>query len=224
MSWFTKALSGSIGRKLIMAASGLFLVTFLLEHLIGNLLLLNDDKTVYNGYAKFMGENIVISILEYVLFAGFIIHIVFAIIITIQNKKVRPVGYAVSNASENSSWFSRNMGLTGLTIFAFLALHLKTFFLPHKVGIGQKNAETLWDEAVYTFSSPVYVGIYVVAMTLLAFHLVHGFQSSFQTLGARHPKYTPLIKGTGYGFAIIVPALFALIPVYMYLHHTLNLF
>jgi succinate dehydrogenase / fumarate reductase cytochrome b subunit len=116
------------------------------------------------------------------------------------------------------------MGLTGLTIFAFLVLHLKTFFLPHKVGIGQKNAETLWDEAQWAFSSPAYVAIYVVAMTLLAFHLAHGFQSSFQTLGARHPKYTPFIKGLGYSFAIIVPALFALIPVYMYLHHTLKVF
>lgn len=224
MSWFTKALSGSIGRKIIMAASGLFLVVFLLEHLIGNLLLLSDDKTIYNGYAKFMGENIVISVLEYVLFAGFIIHIAYGIIITAKNKQARPAGYAVNNPSENSSWASRNMVLTGLAIFAFLALHLKTFFLPHKVGIGEKLAPTLWDEAVHAFSSPLYVGIYVVAMILLALHLSHGFASSFQTFGARHPKYTPCIKATGYGFAILVPLLFTLIPVYMYLHHTLKLF
>ena len=99
MSWFTKAFSGSIGKKIIMALSGLFLVVFLIEHLIGNLLLLSEDKGIYNGYAKFMGDNILISILEYVLFGGFIIHIAYGIYITIQNNNARPIGYKVTNAS-----------------------------------------------------------------------------------------------------------------------------
>ena len=116
------------------------------------------------------------------------------------------------------------MWLTGLTIFAFLILHLKDFFLTHKVIVFEPQAATLYDEAVWAFSDPLWVGIYIAAMIILAFHLVHGFASSFQTLGARHPKYTPFIKACAYGFAIVVPGLFALIPVYMYMHHELKMF
>jgi succinate dehydrogenase / fumarate reductase cytochrome b subunit len=216
MSWFTKALSGSIGKKLLMAATGLFLVVFLVEHLIGNLLLLREDPNVFNDYAKAFGENIFIRIMEPILFAGFIIHMTYAAVITVQNNKARPVGYAVSGASQNSSWFSRNMFLTGSIIFIFLVIHLKHFFVPHKLHLGAAEAETLWAESRIVFKNPAYVGLYVFSMILLGFHLVHGFASSFQTLGLRHPKYTPAIKVVGYAFAVLVPGLFAMIPLVIF--------
>lgn len=215
MSWFTKALSGTIGQKIIMSLTGLFLVTFLLEHLLGNLLLLRTEGQMYNDYAAFMGANPIIKAAEVVLFAGFIFHIVFAAIISYKNKKARPQGYAHNNPSNNSSWFSRNMGLTGSIIFIFLVIHLNTFFVPHKV-TGTATLG-LWEDAQERFAVGWYTALYVVAMGLLAFHLNHGFQSAFQTLGLRHAKYTPAIKGFGTFFAIVVPALFALIPIIIFI-------
>lgn len=220
MNWFAKALSGSIGRKLIMSITGLFLVSFLIVHLGGNFLLLRDDGGVaFNAYAHFMKEQPIIKVLEVVLFLGFIFHIVYAAMLTRSNSKARPIGYAHNNPSANSSWFSRNMGLTGSIILIFLILHLRTFFIPHKTPFLTPKAETMYGEAVLAFSSGLYVIFYVFAMFLLGFHLVHGVSSSFQTLGLRHPKYFPAIRLFGYGFAIIVPLLFALIPVYMYFTH-----
>lgn len=214
MSWFTKTFSGSIGRKLIMALSGLFLITFLVVHLLGNLLLVRAEGLDFNNYAEFMSKNPVIKTMEYVLFAGFIFHIVYSIINSINNKKARPQGYAYNNPSENSSWFSRNMGLTGSIIFIFLVVHLNRFFIPHKVLHTSTN--TMYDDAIAAFQSELYVGFYVIAMALLGFHLNHGFQSAFQTLGLRHPKYTPFIKGLGTAFSILIPAAFAWIPIFIY--------
>ncbi|WMJ75423.1 succinate dehydrogenase cytochrome b subunit [Cytophagaceae bacterium ABcell3] len=217
MNWFARAFSGSIGRKLIMSLTGIFLISFLIVHLSGNFLLIRDDGGVaFNAYAHFMKENPIIKLMEIVLAFGFIFHIVFAAFLTSSNKKARPTAYAHNNASANSSWFSRNMGLTGSIILIFLILHLRTFFIPHKAGWFEPRADNMYDEAVIAFSSGLYVLFYVFAMILLAFHLVHGFSSAFQTLGLRHPKYFPAIRLIGYGFAIIVPLLFAFIPVYMY--------
>lgn len=214
MSWFTKTFSGTIGRKLIMALSGLFLITFLVVHLLGNLLLVRAEGLDFNNYAEFMSKNPVIKTMEYVLFAGFIFHIVYSIIISINNKKARPQGYAYNNPSENSSWFSRNMGITGSIIFIFLVVHLNKFFIPHKVLHTSTN--TMYDDAIAAFQSELYVGFYVIAMALLGFHLNHGFQSAFQSLGLRHPKYTPFIKGLGTAFSILIPAAFAWIPIFIY--------
>ncbi|HEY8402315.1 MAG TPA: succinate dehydrogenase cytochrome b subunit [Cytophagaceae bacterium] len=219
MSWFTKALSGTVGRKLLMSLSGLFLISFLVIHLLGNFALMKTEGTAFNEYANFMKTNPAIKVLEYVLFGGFILHIVIAVALTRLNKKARPVGYAYNKPSANSSWFSRNMGLTGFLILVFLLIHLKTFFFTHKVPLWEAQAATLYDEAVVAFSNPWYVLFYVIAMGFLSFHLIHAFQSAFQTLGLRHPKYTPFIRVVGVIFAIIVPALFALIPVYMYFTH-----
>ncbi|HET7152641.1 MAG TPA: succinate dehydrogenase cytochrome b subunit [Candidatus Kapabacteria bacterium] len=217
MSWFTKALSGSIGRKIIMAASGLFIITFLIEHLLGNLLLLDSTGKAFTEYTVFMESNILIRATEIILFAGFFFHVLYAIIITRKNKQARPVGYALNKASENSTWFSRNMGLTGSIIFIFLIIHLKTFFVPLRFE-GMAD-ESLYGAAVAAFLNPGYTIFYVIAMVFLALHLNHGFQSAFQTVGVRHPKYTPFIKMLGTLFAIVVPALFALIPVYLLFTH-----
>ncbi|MFN3403035.1 MAG: succinate dehydrogenase cytochrome b subunit [Cytophagaceae bacterium] len=215
MSWLSKALSGSLGQKIIMAVTGLFLVTFLLEHLISNFLLLKTDGTDFNAYADFMKTNPFIRGLEYVLFGGFIFHIAYAAIISYKNKKARPVGYAYNQPSENSSWFSRNMGLSGTMVLIFLIVHLRSFFWPHKI-IHPEGLKPIYDDVHEAFSNGWYTGFYVFAMILLAFHLNHGFQSAFQTLGLRHPKYTPFIKRLGTTFAIVVPAAFAAIPLIIF--------
>jgi succinate dehydrogenase / fumarate reductase, cytochrome b subunit len=163
MSWFTTALSGPIGRKLLMAASGLFLIVFLLEHLLSNFLLLSSDPGGFNGYAKFMGDNIFIRVFEYVLFAGFILHIIVAGVVTYQNKKARPVGYAYNNPSENSTWFSRNMGLSGLVVLVFLLLHLQSFFFPHKLPALSVTGEAhtdLYHDAYEKFGYLPYTAFY----------------------------------------------------------------
>ncbi|WP_306416811.1 hypothetical protein [Fulvivirga maritima] len=129
MSWFTNAISSSLGRKLLMALTGLFLIVFLVVHLIGNFQLLHHDGgQAFNTYARFMTSNPIIKTTSYLLYATFIIHIVWGIGLVVSNKKARPVGYNVSKGSTNSTWSSRNMGLLGTIIFIFLVIHLKNFW------------------------------------------------------------------------------------------------
>ena len=219
MSWFANAFSSTIGKKVIMALTGLFLVIFLLEHLLANFLLLSNDPHDFNAFSEFMSTNIFIRVAEYILFAGFIIHIVYAGIVTYKNSKARPIGYAVNHPNDNSTWVSRNMGLTGAILLVFLLVHLNSFFFPHKLPNPISGHAVLepYQDAHDKFSNPLYTAFYVVCMLILAFHLNHGFQSSFQTLGARHPKYTPIIKVLGWGFSILVPLGFAFIPLYILL-------
>lgn len=223
MSWFTKAMSSSLGRKLIMAATGLFLIIFLVVHLIGNLQLLADDKgEAFNIYSRFMTTNPGIKTISYLLYAVFIIHIIWSIILTVHNRKSRPIGYAVNRRSTNSTWSSRNMGILGTIIFIFLVVHLENFWYQVKFGslesvqYGGQEYEDLYTSVAYAFSQLWIVILYVLSMIALMFHLFHGFRSAFQTLGMNHPKYNRLIRVVGTAFAIIVPALFAAIPILMY--------
>jgi succinate dehydrogenase / fumarate reductase, cytochrome b subunit len=224
MNWFTKLLSSTLGRKLLMSLTGLFLILFLVIHLIGNLQLLkNDEGEAFNVYAKFMTTNPLIVTISYVNYACIILHAVWAIILTVRNRKSRGAqGYAVIRNS--SPWTSRNMGILGTFIFIFLVIHLRGFWyemhwggIPtaNYDGVEVKNLYATVDEA---YSHLWFVGIYVFSMLMLAFHLWHGFASAFQTLGIYHPKYNYLIAFVGKAFAIIVPALFALIPIWMFLH------
>ncbi|QSE95999.1 succinate dehydrogenase cytochrome b subunit [Fulvivirga lutea] len=222
MSWFSNAMSSTLGRKVIMALTGLFLITFLIVHLSGNFqLLLDDGGKAFNIYAKFMTTNPIIKTTSYLLYTTFIVHIVWAIILTVQNKAARPVGYASEDNA--STWSSRNMGILGTIIFIFLVIHLRSFWYEmHWGGIGTKTYDgevykDLYSVVNASFSELWYVVLYTVAMVGLMFHLYHGFKSAFQTLGLNHPKYNGLIKGVGYGLAIIIPALFAAIPIIMFL-------
>ena len=123
----------TVGRKLVMALTGLFLCVFLLEHLYGNLQLYKlDGGVAFNEYGEFLVHNIVIRAVEYLLFGGILLHVLDALFLTLHNRKARPVRYAVSHQSGNSSWFSRNMGITGSIILVFLVIHLKTFFISHR--------------------------------------------------------------------------------------------
>jgi succinate dehydrogenase / fumarate reductase, cytochrome b subunit len=223
MNWFSKFLSSTIGRKLLMALTGLFLILFLVVHLIGNLQLLkHDEGQAFNVYAQFMTSNPLIKTVGYINYTLILVHIIWALLLSRKNSAARgPQGYAVSKNS--SHWTSRNMGILGTFILIFLVIHLRGFWYEmHWGGIPTKNYEGKEVKDLYTvvenaYSNLAYVGVYVISMLLLAFHLWHGFISSFQTLGVNHPKYNPVIKFVGKAFAIIVPALFALIPIWMYL-------
>jgi succinate dehydrogenase / fumarate reductase cytochrome b subunit len=170
-----------------------------------------------------MTTNPLIKVISYVNYAFILIHIIWSIILTRRNRAARgPEGYAVNRNS--SHWTSRNMGILGTFIFIFLVIHLRSFWyemhwggIPTATYAGEeyKNLYAVVDSA---YANIWFVILYVVSMALLAFHLFHGFGSAFQTLGWTHVKYNPIIKVLGVAFAIIVPALFALIPVYIYLN------
>jgi succinate dehydrogenase / fumarate reductase, cytochrome b subunit len=227
MNWFSKFLSSSIGRKLLMALTGLFLILFLVVHLIGNLQLLKSDGgEAFNIYAEFMTSNIIIKIVGIVNYILILVHIIWAIWLSKSNRSARgSEGYAVSRNS--SHWTSRNMGILGTLIFIFLVIHLRGFWYEmHWGGIPTKNYDGKEVKDLYTvvdaaYSQVWYAGLYIVSMLILAFHLWHGFISAFQTLGVNHPKYNPVIKFVGRAFAIVVPLLFAIIPIFMYLDITL---
>jgi succinate dehydrogenase / fumarate reductase, cytochrome b subunit len=223
MNWFTKTFSSTVGRKIVMSITGLFLCSFLVVHLIGNLQLFRaDDGAAFNVYSHFMGTNPIIRTMEIVLLLGFLFHIYDAIVLTRKNKSARAIGYQENRPSENSTWSSRNMGLLGTVILVFLIIHLWNFFVPARFGgldpIVVENVEydNLYIKVVQSFQVWWYVLIYVISMIALAYHLIHGFQSAFQTLGLDHKKYTPFIQKFGYAFSIIVCLGFAAIPLYFF--------
>lgn len=227
MSWVSKTLNSTLGKKLLMALTGLFLILFLVVHLAGNLqLLLPDDGKSFNIYAETMASNPLIRVVGILNFGFIALHAIYSAILTRHNKKSRPVGYAVTKASANSTWSSRNMGILGSLILIFILVHLRGFWYEFKFGeipyvtydgVTYKDGYTVVATA---YENILYVIFYVVSMAVLAFHLAHGFASAFQTLGVNHSKYTPFIKKLGLGFAIIVPALFALIPIVMFLQNS----
>lgn len=224
MSWVSKTLNSTLGKKLLMSLTGLFLILFLVVHLGGNLqLLLADGGEAFNIYSYNMANNPLIRVVSIGNFAFILLHVVYSAILTRYNKKSRPVGYAVSKPEKNSTWSSRNMGILGTFILIFLLIHLRGFWYEFKFGeiptavydgVTYKNVFAIVSEA---YSNVFYVAFYVISMGFLGFHLSHGFASAFQTLGLNHIKYSPLINKVGIGFSIIVPALFAIIPLVMYI-------
>lgn len=223
MSWFKDFFSSTIGRKLVMALTGLFLILFLVVHLIGNLQLLHDDQgRAFNIYAQLMTTNPLIKIISWVNYTFILLHVIWAIILSSRNRQARgPQGYVISKNS--STWASRNMGILGMLILIFLIIHLRGFwFEMHWGGIPTQNydgadVKDLYATVNFAYSNIAYVIVYVLSMAVLAFHLYHGFGSAFQTLGLNHVKYNGMIRFAGVAFSIVVPALFALIPVWMYL-------
>jgi len=223
MTWFTKFLSSSLGKKIIMALTGLFLILFLAIHLIGNLQLLNDDGgKSFNIYAEFMSTNTLIQTVSKGNFAFILIHVIWALILTLMNRKARgAAGYAVTS-SKSSIWASRNMGILGTLVLIFLVVHLKDFWAQmHFGGVSTviydgKEVRDLASLVDVWFSKAWYVGLYVFCMGALGFHLWHGFASAFQTLGLNHLKYNAVINFVGKTFAVVVPALFAWIPIAMF--------
>lgn len=232
MSWL---IDSTIGKKLVMAVTGIFLILFLLAHAAGNILLFKDDGGVaFNAYAHFMRHNPLIIASELILFGGFIFHIIWGIQLIFKNKSARKVKYAVQYKSDKVSSFSKMMGALGTIILIFLIIHLWDFFrykfvdyfgLNDLAPLG-KDAEgvmLLYQEVIHEFSDGIggiiHVVFYVLAMVALSFHLHHGFQSAFQTFGLNHKKYTPLIKTAGSVYSIAVPAFFASIPITIYIQN-----
>ncbi len=206
----------TIGQKVVMALTGLFLCTFLVSHLSGNLLLLiNDGGETFNAYAEFMRTNPLIRIVEIVLFLAIPVHVIYAYRLQARNRAARPVGYVMNRPAENSTFYSRFMVWGGTLLLFFILLHLWHFFFQHRI-VG--SPLTMYDEVVAVLSNPFYSGVYILAQVFLAWHLCHGFQSAFQTLGVQiNSKTGKFIKSVGYGFGIVVPAGFAAIPLYFLL-------
>lgn len=218
MSWVTKTLSSSLGRKLIMAVTGLSLIIFLVVHSgINSLIFFNDGGETFNTAAEFMGTNWLIRITEVGLMAGFIIHIVDGLMLWNSNKAKRPIKYAIVKGEANSAWYSRSMGLLGTLLLIFLIIHLRHFWIVSRFTDEiTSGKETLFGEMREVFQNPFVVIVYVLGCISLSYHLMHGFQSSFQTMGWNHPKYTPFVKSLGKWFSIIIPFAFASMPISMY--------
>jgi succinate dehydrogenase / fumarate reductase, cytochrome b subunit len=227
MSWVTQTLSSSLGRKVVMSLTGLFMCTFLVVHVIGNLQLFKGDNgRSFNEYSYFMTHNPLIMAVSYLLYTSILVHSLMALILTRHNRASRPVQYAYSRPEANSPWSSRNMGILGTVLLIFIVIHMRTFWYETHFGhlpmaeYDGKQYKDLYSIVVAAFNEWWYSAFYVVAMGALGYHLVHGFQSGFQTMGIRHRKYSPIIEAVGtYGFGIAIPALFAAMPVYFLLKH-----
>jgi succinate dehydrogenase / fumarate reductase cytochrome b subunit len=216
-------LNSSIGKKVLMAASGLFLCIFLLEHLYTNILLFKplidpaDGGQAFNQASHEMVHNILIRTVEFILFGAIIFHVVQAIRLTIDNKKARPVGYA-SGSKAKTSWISKNMGLTGSIILFFIVVHLYQFFLPYRVTgeVGGDTPYTLAYQVSQALTNPIYAALYLVSVILIGLHVSHGLQSGFQTIGLNNKKYAPVWKAIGYGYAVLITVGFASFPIFFY--------
>ncbi len=253
MSNFSNTFSSTLGKKLIMCLTGLFLCSFLIVHLTGNLSLFkNDEGLAFNQYAHFMTHFTPIKVVSYLLYSSIIIHSVFALFITIQNKKARPVAYA-QKSGNGSIWSSRNMGVLGTILLLFIVSHMSSFWYEYhwgqtpyvkyetdlntgktitteisaadyteyvnyvNNGIEITKSKNLYKEVATEFKEWYLVAFYVLAMLAMSFHLVHGFQSAFQTLGWDHSKYKPLINFIGvWVFSILIPLGFAAMPLYFF--------
>ncbi len=211
MSWLSTFISSSIGKKLIMSLSGLFLITFLIVHLGVNLTMLFGEG-LFNEASHFMETNWLIQSMQFILAAGFIIHIVYGIILTIQNRKARGVAYAVRKNAAHTPFNSKTMIHSGILVLLFLILHIRDFFVPMKFSTVPNNYELV----AMKFSNPVFVILYIVAFIMLGLHLSHGFKSAFQSAGVSHSKYTPIIKGLGTLYAVLMSVGFTAIAVIMY--------
>jgi len=217
--------SSSIGKKLIMSLSGLFMMVFLVVHLVLNLTLLCDGGEAYNLAVHFMGTNPMIKVMEPVLAAGFLIHIIYAMVLTAKNMKARPVKYNQSQAGYSSTWASRNMFVLGAFVLAFLVVHMMNFYVKMKI-----TGDPMLDKEViiggvamhdaYTFVSSlfmtniVYSIIYLISFVLLGFHLTHGFWSAFQTVGANNKIWYPRLKMIGQIYAVLIVIGYSIIPIY----------
>jgi len=211
-------LSSSIGKKLIMSLSGLFLVLFVLVHLILNSFLMFDGTgELFNAGAHFMSLPIIRFGLQPVLAVGFIIHIIYAIILTLQNQKARPQKYATQNLGESSTWSSRNMFVLGGLVLVFIAMHLLHFFIPIQIQ-GNVHDDYQLVKELFTNGSTglIYSGLYVVGAILLGLHLAHGFWSSFQSIGFSNTLWRARLEKLGYIYAIFIGAGFTTIPLYLH--------
>lgn len=213
----------SIARKVAMALSALFLIFFLVMHVSINLISVFSEDT-FNMVSHFMGTNPIIQFaMQPILIIGVIFHFVLGFVLELKNRKAVGVNsYAKNNGAANSSWMSRNMIYSGLAILAFIVLHFIDFWFPE---INHKYIEFLpedparyYHELREKFVSPFRVGAYVLAFVFLALHLLHGFQSAFQSMGMNN-KYTKCVKNFGKTYSFVIPLLFIFIALFHHFTH-----
>ncbi|MCB9205139.1 MAG: succinate dehydrogenase cytochrome b subunit [Flavobacteriales bacterium] len=214
-------MSSSIAKKIAMALSGFFLLVFLLQHMSINMISVLSEEG-FNEVSHFMGYNPLVQFaLQPILMFGVIFHLGMGIKLELENRAARPVKYAMNKGGANSTWMSRNMIITGIMVMLFLGLHLYDFWVHEMtvkyVEFQPENPTRYWEELHAKFESPVRVGIYVLSFIFLALHLMHGFQSAFQSVGFNHRKYTPVIKKLSNIYAVAVPAGFIFIAVYHFI-------
>jgi succinate dehydrogenase / fumarate reductase, cytochrome b subunit len=232
MKWsyfFTSA----VGRKIVMALTGIFLITFLLVHVGLNSCIFNDlsifnpadNGSMFNRAAFYMGNSIVIRIVEIGLFLGFILHIVQGYMVEIKNRSLRGKAYKVDLGNRGSTWMSRSMAILGTLIFLYLIMHIAQFWVPSRITNDlqevQYNGTTVEVHNLFlrmyeVFQQGWVVILYLIGVTALFFHLLHGFHAAFRSIGVHNKKYLSMLKGLGYGFSVIVCLLFALMPLSMY--------
>ncbi len=213
MNAFFNFINSSVGKKILMSLTGIFMSLFLIEHLIGNLLLLKMDGGIaFDTYAHFMGGNPLVRTLEIGLLAIFIIHILNGTRIWLYNRRTRDKKYGVYKLSDNTTLQSRMMALSAAFVFLFLTIHLRTFWVPARF----LDPESIASLVYSSFHNPVYVGFYIFSLIILSYHLRHGFQSAFQTLGLRTKKYFGIIDFAAVLFWFVIPVGFALIPLIIY--------
>ena len=206
-----KILFSSISKKFVMALAGLFLLTFLPVHFIINLMLLKSDPEPFNKAAHFMATFPLVKVLEIVLFAAILVHIIYGIWLQIQNWLARPVGYAAGEKSKTTS-LSRFMIWTGASVMTFMLLHFFNFYFI-KLGLVAGDPEDFYTVAHNLFRIPAYNYIYLSCFLLLGFHLHHAFYSAFQTIGLNHRIWTPVVNVLAWIYAILIPAGFAFISI-----------
>ena len=212
--------SSSVGRKVLMALSGFFLLIFLFQHFVINLLSVVSPSS-FNEVSHFMGTNSIIQFLiQPILLFGVLFHLGMGMYLESKNRAARPIKYAMDKPAENSNWMSRNMLITGIMIMLFLGLHFYDFWLPE---IKDKFIDGKWDDPTkyfphlqHKFQDLIRVILYCFSFVFLSLHLLHGFQSAFQSAGFNHNKYTPTIKKLGNLYAIIIPAGFVFIALFHY--------
>ncbi len=216
-------LSNSIVQKNLMALTGLFLCVFLVIHLAGNLQLLLPAERAqlqYNHYSELLSHNILIKLVSYVLYASIIAHSIYALILTIQSRAARGgQAYAYDHRGAVSPWYSRYMGVLGALLLAFIVFHMANFWYPYKFGevpLDTAGRKDLYRVVVLAYREWWYVGIYVVSMLVLGFHLLHGFYSAFQSLGLYHSKYGRWMKWAGQAYTFLITVGFILIPLWVY--------
>lgn len=209
MNWLTTTLGTSIGKKLMMAVTGLSFLGFLAAHLAGNLTIYGGADA-FNGYAEHLHAlGVLLNVAEFGLLFLFVVHVLCGLLLFWQNYKARPVGYAVSRNPGGKTIGSATMPYTGLFILAFIVFHLLNFSFVDKTGT------TIYQIVSNAFQNPVYVGLYVLAMLVVALHVSHGFWSLFQTFGLNHPKYMPAITAGGLVLSVVFGLGFGFLPIYI---------
>ncbi|MEO9020732.1 MAG: succinate dehydrogenase cytochrome b subunit [Ginsengibacter sp.] len=213
MTW-KQLFTSSIGKKVLMAFTGFFLITYLIVHAsINALIFFNDGGETFNAAASFMLHNYIVRILEVGLFAGFILHIIQGLMLWKQNRAARETDYAQKNFTKQIKWYSRYMGWLGTFILLFLVMHLYHFWASTKHELYFNGpAVNLFDEMKEIFTNPVWFTLYMIGLASLLFHLLHGFESAFQTFGINSRRWLPIIKKIGIIYSIVICLLFASMP------------